>query len=71
MHAQGETFKVKVDAVLQNALRKGVPSLFASMSKYYTDADKEGIIAKLVNDYHDCLKLKGNFTGSNGTFTKN
>lgn len=68
LHAQGESFKVKVDAVLQNALRKGVPSLFTSMAKYYKDADKEGIISKLVNDYHDCLKLKGNFTGTDGMF---
>ncbi|KAI8365330.1 NMDA receptor-regulated protein 1-domain-containing protein [Radiomyces spectabilis] len=66
-YAEGESFKTKVAATLQSALRKGVPSLFNSMKKFYGDESKQKIIADLVIDYGKSLEACGSFTGSEDT----
>ncbi|KAI7892284.1 NMDA receptor-regulated protein 1-domain-containing protein [Mucor mucedo] len=60
-HAEGESFKVKVEASLQNGLRKGIPSLFAAMKKYYADAEKQRVIEELVVGYSVSLEKNGTF----------
>ncbi|CAO0797104.1 unnamed protein product [Mucor circinelloides] len=60
-HAEGESFKIKVEASLQNGLRKGIPSLFASMKRYYADAEKKRIIEELVAGYLASLEKNGAF----------
>ncbi|KAI8647238.1 NMDA receptor-regulated protein 1-domain-containing protein [Parasitella parasitica] len=60
-HAEGDSFKIKVEASLQNGLRKGVPSLFASMKRYYADAEKKCIIEELVAGYLVSLEKNGTF----------
>lgn len=60
-YAEGADFETKVDAVLRKSLVKGVPSLFASMKKYYTDSAKQAVIDKLVQGYHASLEKKGTF----------
>jgi hypothetical protein len=61
-HAQGDSFKAKVEASLQNGLRKGIPSLFASMKKYYADAEKQRVIEELVLGYCASLEKDGTFS---------
>ncbi|CAO3654001.1 unnamed protein product [Mucor fragilis] len=60
-HAEGDSFKIKVEASLQNGLRKGIPSLFASMKKYYADTEKKRIIEELVAGYLVSLEKNGTF----------
>ncbi|KAG1473785.1 hypothetical protein G6F56_000751 [Rhizopus delemar] len=60
-HAEGDSFKVKAESSLQNGLRKGVPSLFASMRKYYANAEKKRIIEELVTGYSVSLTNEGSF----------
>ncbi|KAL7330184.1 hypothetical protein PS15p_205159 [Mucor circinelloides] len=60
-HAEGDSFKIKVEASLQNGLRKGIPSLFASMKRYYADAEKKRIIEELVAGYLASLEKNGTF----------
>lgn len=60
-YAEGESFKVKVEASLQNGLRKGIPSLFAAMKKYYADAEKKRVIEELVVGYSVSLEKNGTF----------
>ncbi|GAA5798156.1 hypothetical protein HPULCUR_003556 [Helicostylum pulchrum] len=60
-HAEGESFKVKVEASLQNGLRKGIPSLFAAMKKYYANAEKKRVIEELVVGYSVSLEKNGTF----------
>ncbi|CEP08700.1 hypothetical protein [Parasitella parasitica] len=60
-HAEGDSFKIKVEASLQNGLRKGIPSLFASMKRYYADAEKKRIIEELVAGYLVSLENNGTF----------
>ncbi|KAL0091618.1 NMDA receptor-regulated protein 1-domain-containing protein [Phycomyces blakesleeanus] len=64
-YAVGDSFKVKVDAVLQGSLRKGVPSIFNSMKKYYNDAEKLRTIEALVLEYAESLAKNGTFNSSN------
>ncbi|KAI9484379.1 NMDA receptor-regulated protein 1-domain-containing protein [Zychaea mexicana] len=61
-YAEGDKFNLKVDAVLQNALRKGVPSVFASTKKYYGNSEKHAAIEKLVLGYRESLEKTGRFT---------
>ena len=60
-HATGESFKIKVEASLQNGLRKGIPSLFASMKKYYADEEKKQAIEELVVRYGASLEKDSTF----------
>ncbi|KAI8988124.1 NMDA receptor-regulated protein 1-domain-containing protein [Mycotypha africana] len=60
-HAEGDSFRVKVAASLQNGLRKGIPSLFASMKKYYAQPDKKKAIEELVAGYYESLQKDGTF----------
>ncbi|RCI04721.1 hypothetical protein CU098_012779, partial [Rhizopus stolonifer] len=62
-YAEGESFKVKVEASLQNGLRKGIPSLFTSMKRYYADSEKKRVIEELVNGYYISLEKNGTFNG--------
>ncbi|KAI8093113.1 NMDA receptor-regulated protein 1-domain-containing protein [Halteromyces radiatus] len=55
-YAEDDSFKIKAQASIQNALRKGVPSLFASMKKYYADEKKQKVIADLVESYSVSLE---------------
>jgi peptide alpha-N-acetyltransferase len=55
-YSEGDSFKVKVEASLQNGLRKGIPSLFASMKQYYADSEKQRIIGELVEGYNASLE---------------
>ncbi|KAI8884470.1 N-terminal acetyltransferase A, auxiliary subunit [Backusella circina FSU 941] len=61
LYSEGDSFKVKVEASLQNGLRKGIPSLFASMKQYYADSEKQRIIGELVEGYSACLEKSGSF----------
>ncbi|ORX62151.1 N-terminal acetyltransferase A, auxiliary subunit [Hesseltinella vesiculosa] len=65
-YAQDDSFKVKVTAAIQTALRKGVPSLFNSMKMYYGDNKKQAVIAGLVEGYGATLEAEGSFE-PNGT----
>ena len=58
-YAEGADFETKVDTVLRKSLIKGVPSLFASMKKYYADSTKQAVIDKLVQGYRASLEKKG------------
>ncbi|CDH51176.1 n-alpha-acetyltransferase auxiliary subunit-like [Lichtheimia corymbifera JMRC:FSU:9682] len=60
-YAEGADFETKVDTVLRKSLIKGVPSLFASMKKYYADSAKQTVIDKLVQGYRASLEKKGTF----------
>ncbi|KAI8368769.1 NMDA receptor-regulated protein 1-domain-containing protein [Blakeslea trispora] len=60
-HAEGNSFKTKVDATLQNGFRKGIPSLFTSMKRYYADAEKKRMIEELVDSYHVSLEKNHTF----------
>ncbi|KAI8371285.1 NMDA receptor-regulated protein 1-domain-containing protein [Choanephora cucurbitarum] len=62
-HAEGNSFKAKVDAALQNGFRKGIPSLFTSMKRYYADAEKKRVIEELVNGYYTSLEKDSTFGG--------
>lgn len=62
-HATGDSFKIKVEASLQNGLRKGIPSLFAAMKKYYADDKKKQAIEELVVGYAASLEKDGTFGG--------
>jgi len=44
-------FRVRVDAYLKRALRKGVPSLFRDLRPLYNDVNKTEVIEKLINGY--------------------
>ncbi|KAG2219992.1 hypothetical protein INT45_001891 [Circinella minor] len=61
-YAEGDKFNLKIDTVLQNALRKGIPSLFASTKKYYSNSEKHAVIEKLVLSYRESLEKSGSFT---------
>jgi peptide alpha-N-acetyltransferase len=61
-HAEGDSFRVKVEASLQNGLRKGIPSLFTSMKKYYAIVEKKKIIEELVEGYAVSLEKNGTFS---------
>ncbi|KAI9268981.1 NMDA receptor-regulated protein 1-domain-containing protein [Phascolomyces articulosus] len=61
-YAEGDKFNLKIDTVLQNALRKGIPSLFASTKKYYGNKEKLATIEKLVLGYRESLEKSGGFT---------
>ena len=61
-YAEGDKFNLKIDTVLQNALRKGIPSLFASTKKYYSNSEKHAVIEKLVLGYRESLEKSGSFT---------
>lgn len=63
-YASGDDFKTRVDDLLRKSLRKGVPSLFASMKKYYSDPDKQAVIENLVLGYRESLEKSGNFDGN-------
>ncbi|RCH81730.1 hypothetical protein CU097_000541, partial [Rhizopus azygosporus] len=69
-YAEGESFKVKVEATLQNGLRKGIPSLFASMRRYYANAEKQRVIEDLVVGYSVSLEKNGTFGTSTGIENK-
>ncbi|PHZ10316.1 N-terminal acetyltransferase A, auxiliary subunit [Rhizopus microsporus ATCC 52813] len=60
-YAEGESFNVKAEATLQNGLRKGIPSLFASMRRYYANAEKQRVIEDLVVGYSVSLEKNGTF----------
>ncbi|KAI8344094.1 NMDA receptor-regulated protein 1-domain-containing protein [Chlamydoabsidia padenii] len=60
-YAEDESFKVKAVATIQNALRKGVPSLFATMKKYYSNENKQKVVAELVESYGASLEKNGSF----------
>ncbi|KAI8060823.1 NMDA receptor-regulated protein 1-domain-containing protein [Gongronella butleri] len=60
-YAQDESFKVKVVANIQNALRRGVPSLFNSLKMFYGDAKKQAVIAELMDSYATTLEKEGAF----------
>ncbi|KAF7727580.1 hypothetical protein EC973_007341 [Apophysomyces ossiformis] len=62
-NVSGEVFEAKVRETLQKALRKGVPSLFTSMKKYYADADKQRAIETAVLGFAESLEKKGTFDG--------
>ncbi|KAI9303102.1 NMDA receptor-regulated protein 1-domain-containing protein [Cunninghamella echinulata] len=59
--AEDDSFKLKAQATIQNALRKGVPSLFASMKNYYTNEKKKKIISELVESYGTSLEKHSSF----------
>ncbi|KAI9277379.1 NMDA receptor-regulated protein 1-domain-containing protein [Sporodiniella umbellata] len=63
-NAEGESFKAKCEASLQNGLRKGIPSLFTFMRKYYSNADKQRTIEELVVSYKTSLEKDGSFGSS-------
>ncbi|KAG1048725.1 hypothetical protein G6F43_008907 [Rhizopus delemar] len=60
-HSEGDSFKLKAEASLQSGLRKGVPSLFASMKRYYANAEKQRIIEELIVGYGTSLEKDGTF----------
>ncbi|KAG1322866.1 hypothetical protein G6F62_009998 [Rhizopus arrhizus] len=60
-HSEGDSFKLKAEASLQSGLRKGVPSLFASMKRYYANAEKQRIIEELIVGYSASLEKDGSF----------
>ncbi|KAG1141209.1 hypothetical protein G6F37_003358 [Rhizopus arrhizus] len=60
-HSEGDSFKLKAEASLQSGLRKGVPSLFASMKRYYANAEKQRIIEELIVGYGASLEKDGSF----------
>ncbi|KAI9470966.1 MAG: NMDA receptor-regulated protein 1-domain-containing protein [Benjaminiella poitrasii] len=60
-YAEGESFKIKAEASLQNGLRKGIPSLFASMKNYYSIPEKKRIIEELMNGYCASLEKSNTF----------
>jgi peptide alpha-N-acetyltransferase len=60
-YAEDDSFKVKAVATIQNALRKGVPSLFATMKKYYSNEKKQKVVAELVESYGASLEKNGSF----------
>ncbi|ORZ08448.1 NMDA receptor-regulated protein 1-domain-containing protein [Absidia repens] len=60
-YAEDDSFKVKAVAAIQNALRKGVPSLFATMKKYYSNEKKQKTITELVESYVTSLEKNGSF----------
>ncbi|KAI9322854.1 NMDA receptor-regulated protein 1-domain-containing protein [Dichotomocladium elegans] len=62
-YAEGEDFEAKVGDILQQSLRKCIPSLFNSMKKYYSDPAKLSVIDKLVRGYRQHLEQRGNFDG--------
>ncbi|CAI2168319.1 5145_t:CDS:10 [Funneliformis geosporum] len=63
-YAVDERFKLEVDKYMQEALRKGVPSLFVNLKKLYVDPVKEIIVEKLVEEYLQNLKTNKSFTKS-------
>ncbi|KAG0166624.1 hypothetical protein DFQ28_007067 [Apophysomyces sp. BC1034] len=63
-NVSGEVFEAKAKATLQSALRKGVPSLFTSMKKYYSDAEKQRVIEAAVTHFAESLEKTGTFDGS-------
>lgn len=67
-HSEGDSFKLKAEASLQSGLRKGVPSLFASMKRYYANAEKQRIIEELIVGYGTSLEKDGTFGSGLGNF---
>ncbi|KAI7862607.1 NMDA receptor-regulated protein 1-domain-containing protein [Spinellus fusiger] len=61
-YSSGDSFRTKVEVVLQTSLRKGVPSLFNSMKKFYGEAEKQSVIESLVQGYCDSLATHTSFT---------
>ncbi|ORZ01390.1 NMDA receptor-regulated protein 1-domain-containing protein [Syncephalastrum racemosum] len=64
-YATGEAFTTRAAAVIQHALRKGVPSIFINLKKHYTDAEKKAAIEKLVLGYRESLEKDGTFGSGN------
>ena len=61
----GETFERKLHNYLQPALRKGVPSLFATLEFFYKNSpEKAKIIGDAVIQYYSTLKSSGRFPGN-------
>jgi len=64
-HKAGEKFQKELDAYLQPALRKGVPSLFATLRFFYENSpDKATIIGDTVQRYYTSLKETQHFPGN-------
>ncbi|KAI8994648.1 NMDA receptor-regulated protein 1-domain-containing protein [Pilobolus umbonatus] len=60
-YAHGDSFKMKAEAALQNGLRKGIPSLFSSMKKFYHDSEKQSMIEEIVLRYYNSLEKSHTF----------
>lgn len=54
--ASDPRFSARVDAYLRNKIRKGVPSLFKSLSSLFLDAEKTKVIGQLVEAYVKSLE---------------
>lgn len=63
-HKAGDSFTTELENYVRPALRKGVPSLFATLNYFYDNSpDKAKIIGDLVHKYYDSLKKTDRFPG--------
>merc|ERR1712137_86284 len=63
-HKAGDTFKAELDSYLQPALRKGIPSLFATLQFFYEQSPaKATIIGDTIQSYYQSLKETERFPG--------
>jgi len=64
-HKAGDKFQKELDAYLQPALRKGVPSLFATLRSFYENSPaKASMIGDTVQRYYVSLKESARFPGN-------
>mmetsp|Transcript_22425 Transcript_22425/g.38323 ORF Transcript_22425/g.38323 Transcript_22425/m.38323 type:complete len:767 (+) Transcript_22425:46-2346(+) len=63
----GDNFQRELDNYLQPALRKGIPSLFATLRYFYNiSPEKTKIIGDTVQKYYESLKSSERFPGDEG-----
>ncbi|KAI7861749.1 NMDA receptor-regulated protein 1-domain-containing protein [Spinellus fusiger] len=59
-------FKEQVESILQDHLRKGIPSFFARMKSHYKETEKQTIIENLVLEYAESLQCISQFSTDGG-----
>ncbi|KAL0078640.1 NMDA receptor-regulated protein 1-domain-containing protein [Phycomyces blakesleeanus] len=63
-YATPDEFSLEVKDIIQKSLRKGVPSLFARLKKYYRDTEKKDTIEEIMLGLVRKLENSGSFDGN-------